>query len=370
MENLSQLLEKYRLGKCTEKELEMINFYFHHFELEGNVVPSEKELTEIKADIWSAVQPGKSQIWKLWLKIGIAAAVAVIISSIGLYFNNTTSLLVKPQAAQREIGPGRNAATLILADGRKIKLGDTNLMAVKSDSGNLATASANKLTYATQGLSQEVNTLTTARGEQFTVALPDGTEVWLNSASTLVYETNINAQVQRSVRLQGEAYFQVAKNKNRPFLVQTNNQVIEVLGTHFNVSSYAADGLAATTLLEGAVKVRTNAGAVVILKPGEQAELKAQVLKVRAVNTAYVMSWKDGFFMFDNEELVSVMNKIARWYDVKVIYRSEAVKKETFFGTISKSKTVNKVLEHLALTKTVSFDVEGSIIYVGPPDKH
>lgn len=366
MDNLSQLLEKYKNGTCSDKELIAIDYYFHHFELQQDLQLSETELAAVRSEMWMNIAPEQPLVKKLWFKVAAAAAIAAIILSVGVYFNSLDQNRIDSRLAQQEIKPGKSAATLILADGRKVKLGDKGTKSVFVDGTNVATANSNLLSYTVTDQASVKNTLITANAEQFALRLPDGTEVWLNAASSLTYETNINARGQRVVYLEGEAYFQVAKDKAHPFLVQTADQLVEVYGTHFNVSSYAADQLTATTLLEGSVSVSAN-GQTLMLKPGEQAKLQDKKLRLKAVDAAYAASWKDGFFMFDHEELVSVMNKLARWYGIKVVYLDESVKRETFFGTISRAKNITNVLEHLSKTKTLKFSVDQNVVYVSSP---
>lgn len=319
--------------------------------------------------MWERVRPAQAKVRKLWLKIGAAAAVACLFIGIAIYdhswFNNSLTSVV----AVKTISPGKNSATLTLADGKIITLGAGDSKSIVVGDGSLAKAGTDQLVYNEMGRSSgSENTLATADGEQYALKLPDGTEVWLNSSSSLSFRTDINRKEKRIVKLNGEAYFQVAKDPRHLFVVETNNQTIEVLGTHFNLSSYASDETNATTLLEGSVKV-TAGDRTVILSPGQQATLSNQALAVKQVDPGYAVAWKDGIFMFDHEVLTSVMDKIARWYKVKVIYEDDAIKKETFFGTISKTGDLLKVLEHLELTGTVKFEVQGNVVHVSKPSR-
>lgn len=206
------------------------------------------------------------------------------------------------------------------------------------------------------------NTLSTARGEQYQVRLPDSSLVWLNAASELKYPSSFNTLKERRVELSGEAYFEVAKNKKQPFVVQADGQEVKVLGTHFNVSSYSDEPDAITTLLEGSVQISGN-GEVKVLKPGERAVRTGNQIKVSEADLSEDMAWKNGDFYFNNVGIASIMRQISRWYDVDIIYQGELTD-EKFYGTISRSKNIKQVLNVLEKTKSVHFKVEGRRVLI------
>ena len=184
--------------------------------------------------------------------------------------------------------------------------------------------------------------------------MPDGSRVWLNADSKLTFSTNIIANGTLRVNLEGEAYFEVAKDKQHPF-VQSKGQEIEVLGTHFNVTAYPDDLYTNTTLLEGKVEVSTPQGNQTILSPGQQAINQNGSLRTQRVNAQEAVAWKNGEFIFNDEPLESIMLKIAIWYNVENEFRDSNLKKKTFGGSISKFKDVSDVLRMLALTKDVDY---------------
>jgi ferric-dicitrate binding protein FerR (iron transport regulator) len=275
-----------------------------------------------------------------------------------------------------DISPGGNKATLTLADGSAIDLGQAgngtlgqqgNTQVVKLTNG--------QLTYReTKGHKQPASTevafnmLTTPRGGQYQLRLPDGSRVWLNAASSLRYPTAFSGK-ERIVQLQGEAYFEVARNASMPFKVQIASSSmnkpgtqIEVLGTHFNVMAYADEQTINTTLLEGQVKVH-NGDQTALLMPGEQASLRTSgTLKVATVDTDEAIAWKNGLFRFNEATIDEVMRQISRWYDVEVVYVN-GTPKDLFRGEIFRNVNVSKVLKVLEASG-VHFTVEGKKILV------
>jgi ferric-dicitrate binding protein FerR (iron transport regulator) len=209
-------------------------------------------------------------------------------------------------------------------------------------------------------------TASTAKGQTYQFTLPDGTKVWLNADSKLEFPSGFVNSKTRDVRLFGEGYFEVAKDKAHPFIVRTNKQEVEVLGTHFNINSYADEGNVKTTLLEGSVRVNGQGRESVVLKPNQQAVVFAsKQTEVNSVDVGDVVAWKNGKFVFVRENVRSIMNKIARWYDVQIIYEGD-VKGKALGGSVSRFKNVSEVLEMLSATKAVQFRIEGRKVIVMP----
>jgi ferric-dicitrate binding protein FerR (iron transport regulator) len=205
-------------------------------------------------------------------------------------------------------------------------------------------------------------------GGTYQVTLPDGSRVWMNAASTLRFPSSFKGSALRKVELTGEAYFEVFKDKTHPFIVVSGAQQVEVLGTHFNINSYPDEPAVLTTLLEGAVRVNLVAGngssRSAVLKPDQQGVLKGQSISVRHVDAAYAVAWKNGYFMFNSERLETAMNKISRWYNIRVEYRDASLKDETLLGTISKFDDIGKVLKMIGRTDVVTFKAEGNKIII------
>jgi ferric-dicitrate binding protein FerR (iron transport regulator) len=196
----------------------------------------------------------------------------------------------------------------------------------------------------------------------YQLILPDRTKVWLNSASTITYPTAFNSK-QRNVSITGEAYFEVAKDKERPFHVAVNDMNIEVLGTHFNINSYANETDVKTTLLEGSIKLTTG-NYNTVLKPGEQAQLgkNGRVNILQSEDMEQVMAWKKGYFNFKNAELPMVMRQLERWYDIDVHYEGE-ISQRHFQGELPRSMTLQEVLIVLQEVK-IKYKINGKMLII------
>lgn len=313
----------------------------------------------------------------------LAAAVVLLTLSVGLYFYRQVvpePAKVFPEHVRADIAPGGNKAILILADGSEISLTDAENGALARQGGiTIRKTAEGQVIYdagAASGSENEVsngqpkyNTIATPRGGQYQVNLPDGTKVWLNAASALTFPQSFRKLKERHVVLNGEAYFEVAKNKHQPFKVMTKvrpdqegrEQVIEVLGTHFNVNAYQDEESIVTTLLEGSIRLNNK----LTLKPNQQSIFAYDHFHVIPADTEEAVAWKNGYFMFANEDLRSIMRKISRWYNVEIVYQGKTTD-NTFIGTVSRFKEVSEVLNILELTKTVHFKIEGRKITVMP----
>lgn len=302
-----------------------------------------------------------------------AAAVVLISVAVGAYYLNSKynkEVLPLEFAGQKGeyIKPGGNKAILTLSDGSHIALDDVANGEIAKESGVQITKTADgRLLYAARpGLSHVkvgYNSIATPKGGQYRIALPDGTMVWLNAASSLKYPSAFVGK-ERKVELSGEAYFEVAKNKAMPFMVKTRQQEVEVLGTHFNINAYDDEHGVKTTLIEGSVKVKLPSNKSVLLKPGEQAEVLTDI-KVNQVDANAVIDWKQGLFWFNDESIFSIMRQFSRWYNIEVEYRGD-VSNIRFGGQVSRMKNLSQVLRIMELTRSVEFKVEGNKIIVMP----
>ncbi|GGB00922.1 FecR family protein [Puia dinghuensis] len=293
-----------------------------------------------------------------------AAAVLLILGT-GAYLwlaKGRPTPVVASRLPLSDVAPGGNKAVLTLADGRAVLLDSTangtialqgSTTVVKSSDGQLIYRPKGS-TATTAGL---LNTLRTPRGGQYHVTLPDGTGVWLNSASAITYPTSF-ADDQRKVSISGEAYIEVATQKDKPFLVDVDGRgAIEVLGTAFNVNSYVDEAAITTTLINGGIRVSDRGLHQVILKPGEQAHAGTDGLTiVHHPDIDKVMAWKNGFFNFENVHLGEVMRQIQRWYDVDVIYE-KGIPDIQFEGEISRNIKLSDLLKVLARAE-VKFRLE------------
>jgi transmembrane sensor len=216
----------------------------------------------------------------------------------------------------------------------------------------------------------QYNTLSTPRGGQYQVVLPDGTKAWLNSASSLKYPTVFDGKT-RNVELRGEAYFEVAKNSRSPFTVNTSDMQVVVLGTAFNLMAYADEGAVRTTLVNGVVRLLSHKGAQMI-KPGEQGSLdkREEQFTVSRPDLDEVLAWKDGEFKFSGQTIQTIMRQMVRWYDVDIEYQG-VPPDIRFNGDISSKQNASALLDILETTRAVHFKIEGRKIIVipGPVDQ-
>jgi transmembrane sensor len=317
----------------------------------------------------AAVVPFERKIRNFaWMKV--AAMIVLFLSATYLYIrNNNSSEAVNKKIATTEkplpLTPGGNHAVLTMADGTKILL--DSLENGKIQHGNLNISKKNGLLVFNAGSHNTIenlsyNTLSTPKGGQYKVILADGSEVWLNASSSLRFPTAFKGD-KREVELKGEGYFEVAKNKAKPFYVKVGGMSIKVLGTHFNVSAYSDNNAIKTSLLEGSVKI-TEGKTEGLLRPGEQGILirNKENLEIRKFDMEEVMAWKNGLFQFKGADIITIMNEISRWYDVDVIY-SGKVPVRHFEGKISREAALPEVLKILELSN-VKFKVEGKKIIV------
>ncbi|MGF7037429.1 FecR family protein [Mucilaginibacter lappiensis] len=372
------LYEKHLSGLCTPEEEELLmqhkdNFKIHD-DQEIRLLRGDKLIRRsIYGRIVQSVSGSKSRVVKMAWWWTAAAMVLLSIGLGSLFFNNQPQkLIVKNEIKKTKnniIKPGTTTAVLTLANGANIVL-DNAANGVVATSGNTAIKKLKNglLSYTDNGTDAGVdanalNTITIPRGGQYTVTLPDGTNVWLNSESSLTYPVGFKG-TNRKVSLKGEAYFEVAKNKQMPFIVHTNEVDVKVLGTHFNVKAYQDDSGVKTTLLEGSVRL-SNTVAFAMLVPGEQgvADRSAKKIAKKKANINQVMAWKSGYFVFREDDIHDIMKQISRWYDVDVEYRGN-MSNIKFGGTYSKNKDINELLKGLELTGLIHFKIEGRRIIV------
>lgn len=310
------------------------------------------------------------------VKYVVAASVTLLVIS-GAY------LLLRPRAKQditvtntttqthsHDVAPNTKAPTLILADGTVVLLDSTQQGTLaKQGNTNVIKKANGQIVYtpaASAGGEMLYNTMTVPKGGNVvSLALADGSKVWLNAASSIRYPAAFSG-TERKVEITGEAYFEVAHNASMPFKVSRGNVDVEVLGTHFNVNAFPEEKDIKVTLLEGSVKVNRQKEAI-MLKPGEQAVVGPQspLATNHSPDIEQVMAWKNGMFMFNNTGIENIMQQIERWYDVTVYYEGD-IKRWTFNGQISRYSNVSKVLEMMEATGTIHFRVEDRKIYVMP----
>ncbi|TKC55557.1 DUF4974 domain-containing protein [Pedobacter hiemivivus] len=372
--NAKELIKKYNLGTCTPEEKILVESWYLNESLINEDTLAQPNYQAAKDEIWKGIALKRNiKVKKISLLPRVAAAAVIIIAAgIAFYSYNVQHKQItnQTQVAVHTIKPGGNKATLTLADGRKINLEDADNGELAEQAGIRITKASNgsviynisKTISVTQGKLGAYNTIETPLGGQYQVSLPDGTNVWLNAASSLRYPIEFSGR-ERKVELRGEGYFEVAHNKEKPFIVVSAGQTVEVLGTHFNMNTYNDEPEARTTLLEGSVSV-SNRSNVKMLKPGQQALLtRDNDIKVSTADIDQAMAWKNGDFTFEGVPLKTIMRQVCRWYNVEVVYQGSIADVE-FGGSISRTKNINEVLKVLEMTQGVHFELTGRRILV------
>lgn len=368
-EQLKELFKKYREGRCTEEEKALLESWYleHHEQHEIHLSP--RRIKAIKAQIFRKLPGNNNGFKNTGFGLLAAAALTGIIITVTLIHPRPLQPHQKIAAVQ-DIAPGTNKAILTLANGRKINLSNSANGQIALQSGVKITKTANgQLLYtvintAVNATPTTTNNITVPNGGQWQVLLPDGTKVWLNSATSFTYPSTFSGAKERVVHLDGEAYFEVAKDKAHPFIVKSATQEVKVFGTHFNVNTYKNEPAVETALAEGSVAVTDLLNHQRrFLKPGEKSVLTRQQLTVASANLEAILAWKNGYFRFNNEQIKGVMRQLARWYNIDVQYQG-AISADGLNGKISKYKNISQVLKALEATKTVRFNVEGRRVIV------
>ncbi len=386
------LLQQYAADKATQPEVEEMFALLGQPENEDvfkqlvlQTFDNAEDDTTITEEgwgrMWAAIEtesfrkPAAKQFSIGWLRVA-AAAILLLAGTAAFFMLGKKAVVaavavVTPKKAelQHDVAPGGNKAVLTLADGSSIILDSAHNGSLAQQGGaKILKVDAGQLAYNTGAAANGqimYNTIATPRGGQYQVTLADGTEVWLNAASLLRFPTVFSGS-ERDVELTGEAYFEVAKNATMPFHVKVNNMDVKVLGTHFNIMAYNNEGKVKTTLLEGKVNV-TGRGFAADILPGQQAGVDNATgsLKLKEVNTALAVAWKNGLFRFRETKILELMRQVERWYDVDVDYKTPTEGKD-YTGIVPRSQNVSALLQMLELTGTVHFAVEGKKITVLP----
>ncbi|SHG60594.1 FecR family protein [Pedobacter caeni] len=300
----------------------------------------------------------------LWRSIAAAAILFLALGAgIGFYAYQTKKVRTGNPESLNDIGPGKNTAILKLAGGGQIQLSETKTGLV-IHAGKLAYNDGTALSAPGSRGAQELSIQTPAGGT-YQVMLSDGTKVWLNSASSVSFPATFSGTGHnRTVKLSGEAYFEVKKDQHLPFIVQTKDQNVEVLGTHFNINSYPEEHRNTTTLLEGSVRI-SGKGIHEYLKPGEQSVLDTRTsqFRIQSANLKTAVAWKNGYFRFDAERIDEVMTKLSRWYNVEITYQGP-ISEEKFSANISRQINLKGVLKMLSYSGDVQFKIEGRRVIV------
>lgn len=375
--NIYLLIAKYGTGKITEEEYYQLKAWMDEDSNNTKIFSEYLVFLKNAQRVRFSDTVDEQLAWKTILsklekrrKISIRpylkyAAMILALVSLAIVYQ----LLDKPTddtsfvAENHVISPGKPKAILELGNGRTIDLEGLNDSSLMLDDGLAVMVSNETLDYSEVSPgSNLVNTIKIPKGGEYTLVLSDGTKIWLNSDSELSFPVKFTGG-NRKITLKGEAYLEVARDENAPFLVDVNGIQVEVLGTSFNVKAYDK---VETTLVEGKVSIHANASTNVILKPGDQGIVDTgnNGVSVRQVDTRIYTSWVNGMFMFRSMTLEEIMETFGRWYDVTVSYENESLRRRHFTGNLKRYDEIGFHLEVISLTTNVDFKITGNHIMV------
>lgn len=376
-ERIGRLIYRRILGVITAEEVEELDFWrdanpanevTYQKLLDTVFLEREyKRLRAVKVDRplpdmetrvrYKSVRGYRRLLWQ----VSSAAAVLLFITSALLYLNTRPDVVLSEKQETEmyaaQIRPGETKAVLTLNNGVELELGadqEKNQVAIQQ----IRTVSKKE---------KILNNLTTPRGGEFKITLEDGTQVWLNAESQLIYPDTFSAN-ERRVILKGEAYFEVVKDEQKPFYVESNGQVVRVYGTEFNVRSYEEDADIYTTLVSGRVSLQSMNGneAELILTPGKQAvfDKRQQSTSVRPVDTQVVTSWRRGMFVFEEQNLEQIMRDLSRWYNFSYEFKDTSLRETVFMGSVPRYGDFNEILEILEKSGGVKFRVKDRVVII------
>lgn len=362
-----------KLPEKEEQELEQLLLLYPEYR---DVVEKLQSSPEYINEMFIASAMPVEQIWDKLLtrtkhrlrrkRIGLCSSGIAALILIGFSMWQLQDWSDKPTETVRHYAMGK--VILECSDGRQVIVADQPSLKITEAESEIVLQDSLGLVYNKLTVSDAVerfNTLYVPRGCEFALTLSDGTRIRINSDSKLKYPVSFSNR-NRHVYLEGEAYFEVAADSCRPFIVKTSKMNIEVTGTAFNVMAYASESLVRTTLVKGHVNIYEEGKRErYSLSPGDQCTLNTNnEITVTQVNPEPYIAWVKGLFFFDQETVESLMKKIGRWYDLEIVYLDASIKKERFYGTVSRYEEVSQVLDMLVLTKTINYDVKDRTIYI------
>lgn len=377
------MIDKYLNGQATADEVQLLMELFDSAQINNDW---DEQALGVKQDLEDKMlqrlqlsvqqsSTNESKIFPLFrLRTIAAAAIGLLVISAGVYYSmrhrEDAAVAKNKTEVKHDADPGKNEAVLTLDNGEKVVL-DSARIGTLAKKGNVSIKKTKdgQLVYQVEDGKASAangpvayNTVSTPRGGQYQVILPDGSRVWLNAASSLKFPTAF-AGNQRNVELTGEAYFEVVKNALKPFTVKVNALNVKVLGTHFNINAYTDEDNIKTTLLEGSVLL-TSGNSHNLLKPNEQGIVKGTDIRIVKVDAERSVAWKNGFFDFNRSSIQDIMKQLSRWYNVEVVYTGN-ISNDEFVGKIERNVKLSQVLHVLELSH-VHFKVEDKKITVSP----
>lgn len=399
LHQIEAILKKHLEGELTEAEQQQLQQWLQQSPAnqalfnkinDPDYLPAQLEKMEAFDEdrVWQKIEqatasaPVPVKHMPLWRRsIGWAAAILLLILAGAGYWqvqqNNQQKKIAQTQqhkGLDKQVLPGREGAILTLSDGRQVLLDSVKQGMLATQRSTKVMVQDGRLVYKDGSRHDEraaatvSNTITTTKGRYYQMILPDGSGVWLNAASSITYPVTFTG-TSREVSITGEVYFEVAKDKSKPFRVTTNDVQVEVLGTHFNINGYTNERNTSITLLEGSVRVNGNTAgdpAALVLKPGQQARFgdHGSVELVPKADIDEVMAWKNGTFSYQDADIQTVMRQMERWYDIEVKFEGR-IPSDRFTGKVPRSANLSQVLRILKLSD-VNIRMDGKTLTISP----
>ena len=359
-ERLTSLWRRPEEGELSQEEKKILQQQFEIRQAMHGLDPHRYDVD----NAWRKIQPKRGRKWML----SVCKYVAMVVLGVSLVYVVTRPEPEEKIVRAEVIKPGRLQAELRLGTGVRLALNEHQGV---YSSGNAGVEIVNdtvtgKVSYHVNKTGMEdslvFNTLIVPKGGEYSLELPDGTVVWVNSESSLRFPEKFTSN-RREVFLEGEAYFEVKKDANRPFYVHTEVGKVRVLGTAFNVCGYSNDRFWQTTLVEGSVMINQEEKEV-LLKPNEQYQIDVRTGKagLREVLPELYTSWRDGKFYFKAYTFEELVEKLERWYDFKMFYMNEEIKTRRFSGVVNKYQPLEEMFKFLQMTSDVQFNVKGNVV--------
>lgn len=333
-----------------------------------NSINIEQAWIEVSAKL---ISPAKNQTWKIVFKYAAAILIPVLLAITGYwYFNDQPKEIIHPQMV--DIQPGSNNAVLVLANGKSFDLTNDSIKEVIEKDGTVIKNNNKELNYSSQDLKDQkqsmMNTLIVPRGGEYHVVLSDGTRLFVNSMSKLVFPVKFCGHTREITLVEGEAYFEVAKDKTKPFIVNVKGMNVEVLGTSFNIKAYPDDTYSYTTLVEGKVKLNLNdqPSKIQFLEPNQQAIFNPSSvgMEIQKVDAKQVVQWTNGKYSFTNQTLDEIMKTLSRWYDFDYRYENEDLGQIRFEGGLNKYESIEPIIDIINKTEKVRVSVKGREVII------
>ncbi len=377
-ERLNEIANKWRNGTATPQEKEIYEKWYTSFDdTEVEVKRSEyQDAHRMGAKIFARLMirvdqdrqiPSIFKRYQRWF----SAAAAILLFAVGYWIFKEQGQTSQYAAQTSPILPGKRVATLRLPNGQIVQLKE-HKDGLVINASDLRYKGGATIAHEGPATNTQQIVLSTPKGGTYQVTLPDGSKVWLNALSSISIPADLATRFDRRLELKGEAYFEIARShmqvngadRRRPFIVTANNSTVQVLGTRFDVKSYAEEPGVRTTLLEGSVNF-TSGKKHQLMLPGQRSVSNGQGITTTYVDVDEVIAWKNGNFQFADQKIQTIMHEIGRWYNVEVVYQGTPTR-ESFGGTISRNKPITEVLASLEETGAVHFKIEGRRVVVMP----